>query len=393
VAVQERLNPRLSSALDFVRWVSAEAVLIHHVRSLVFPLKTTVPWSGRGVLTSAIYIMGALGHQAVMIFFVLSGFLVGGSLLKEAAGGTVAVGRYLIHRVSRLYVVLIPSLVLGWGLDQIGLHFLNRSGVYSHHYPQYLFALDFDVGQRLGLRTAAACLVNLQTIVAPPLGSNGPLWSLANEFWYYLLFPLLVLPLLSGVGKGRRLLCAALAVAVGALVYPTILLYGSIWLLGALARMSRRALIPWPWVSGLLTLAALLVGPRIATHFPNPPADFISDFVVGLFFTWFLISLLHSDRSAALPFARVHTTLAGFSFSLYLLHFPFILLACAWTEATWGKGLAMTPGGWFPAAFACLLIVAANLYAWGVSLLTERHTAAVRGWVSRRLMPTAGSGS
>ena len=30
----------------------------------------------------------------------------------------------------------------------------------------------------------------LQTIVGPTFGSNGPLWSLAYEWWYYVLFPL-----------------------------------------------------------------------------------------------------------------------------------------------------------------------------------------------------------
>jgi peptidoglycan/LPS O-acetylase OafA/YrhL len=33
-------------------------------------------------------------------------------------------------------------------------------------------------------------LAFLQTIAVPIFGTNGPMWSLANEFWYYLIFPL-----------------------------------------------------------------------------------------------------------------------------------------------------------------------------------------------------------
>ena len=49
-----------------------------------------------------------------------------------------------------------------------------------------------DVRQTIGLPTLLGNLAFLQDFFARPYGSNGPLWSLSYEFWFYLVFPLLV---------------------------------------------------------------------------------------------------------------------------------------------------------------------------------------------------------
>ena len=55
--------------------------------------------------------------------------------------------------------------------------------VLQHIYPSSAIAQALTAPVFLG--NAAF----LQRILVPELGTNGPLWSLANEFWYYLLFP------------------------------------------------------------------------------------------------------------------------------------------------------------------------------------------------------------
>ena len=55
-----------------------------------------------------------------------------------------------------------------------------------------------DVNLSVAPRSVTAFIGNmfgLQTILVPSFGGNFPLWSLANETWYYILFPLLVLVL------------------------------------------------------------------------------------------------------------------------------------------------------------------------------------------------------
>src|SRR5206468_11759198 len=106
---------------------------------------------------------------------------------------------YLLARLTRLYIVLLPALLLGGALDQTGMHLAGTDTVYSGHSGMH--ALNVDVRATSGPTTLLANGLFLQTIALPGMhgqqvpafGSNGPLWSLSNEFWYYMAFPLLVL--------------------------------------------------------------------------------------------------------------------------------------------------------------------------------------------------------
>jgi peptidoglycan/LPS O-acetylase OafA/YrhL len=73
-----------------------------------------------------------IGHEAVMVFFVLSGFLVGGSVLKLMSRDLWSWNNYLIKRLTRLWIVLIPALLLGLALDLGGSHiFSGTASIYS----------------------------------------------------------------------------------------------------------------------------------------------------------------------------------------------------------------------------------------------------------------------
>ena len=140
-----------------------------------------------GLATSLFYAWTGLGREAVMVFFVLSGFLVGGAVMR--AGPAFDWRTYAIARLSRLWVVLVPALLLTAALDTCvasswpsilsGSHYADWQSGPS---PQGLYAKDW--------LTALGNLLFLQTLVVPVFGTNTPLWSLANESWYYLWFPL-----------------------------------------------------------------------------------------------------------------------------------------------------------------------------------------------------------
>ncbi|MGH7271844.1 MAG: acyltransferase family protein [Polyangiaceae bacterium] len=382
----ERLTPRVSSTLNLARWVAAELVLVSHIRGLVLVTWSEVPASERNPLLWLLFAGTSLGHQAVVVFFVMSGFLVGGSVLSEVRADRFSMGRYLVNRISRLYVVLLPALALGWTLDRIGLRAFAESGIYSHKFPHELLSLNYDVGARLGAATWIANAVNLQTISAPTLGSNGPLWSLANEFWYYLLFPAALLPF---VAKRRwaRAAWAAVALAAAWLVYPNILAYALIWLLGVAVRLIPRIRFLPPWLTALAIFPAAAACARIQSTSRAPGAFFLADMALALLFLVVLLGSMHERRSDALPGAKTHERLAGFSYSLYLLHFPFVLLTTVWVQSTWGHALSQRPGT-APFLIMAALFVAANLYAWTVAQATERHTASVRRWLMMRAFPT-----
>jgi len=100
-----------SDRLDLVRGVAALVVLWGHVRGLLFLSghELVHPW----LATRALYFVTSLGYQAVMIFFVLSGFLISGSAIKACQEKRWSWRWYLTNRFTRLYVVLLPALVLG----------------------------------------------------------------------------------------------------------------------------------------------------------------------------------------------------------------------------------------------------------------------------------------
>src|ERR1700730_1719957 len=102
------LTPAASAHLDLIRASAAWAVLWGHVRALFFIDFQHLPyyswWLG------GIYFITGFGHQAVMVFFVLSGFLISASIMRKHSSGRWSTGEYALDRATRLYAVLIPGL-------------------------------------------------------------------------------------------------------------------------------------------------------------------------------------------------------------------------------------------------------------------------------------------
>jgi len=173
--------------LDALRGVAALGVFTSHWRDCFF--RDYSQLHVHNPLIAAAYFMSGIGHEWVIVFFVLSGYLVGGSVLRQTLQGRWSWSEYALHRLTRLYIVLIPALLLGGAIDLIGLRLFGTSDVYTAHHGMKLMleapASHLTVGTLLGN------YVFLQVILVPVFGSNGPLWSLGYEFWYYIAFPLL----------------------------------------------------------------------------------------------------------------------------------------------------------------------------------------------------------
>ena len=197
-----KISPAQSDFLNWSRWVAAWLVVAEHVRSLIFVDYGEL--HSPGVWAKGFYFLTGFGHEAVMVFFVISGYLVGGKVWSLCRGGRFAWRRYLADRLSRLYAVLFVALLLGAAMDWTGYLFFNKYGLYNQGYEGSIAVLGVAPIARIGWQDFLANTLFLQTIVGQPYGSNGPLWSLAYEWWYYILFPLVLAAVWPIVDYGWR---------------------------------------------------------------------------------------------------------------------------------------------------------------------------------------------
>ncbi len=362
-----------SALLDLVRAAAALLVCLSHWRSLLFVDYARVA-SHRGLL-APFYVFTGAGHQSVVIFFVLSGYLVGGSVLRLYQQQRWSWKLYFTHRLVRLWIVLAPALLAGLVLDRIGIATHAAPLLYTGQAGNSV--LSFDVASSLTPAAFAGNLVFLQTIVVHTFGSNGPLWSLANEFWYYMLFPLALLSI-RAKGWPHRTTYAVIFLLCALLVGRSILLLFPVWLMGVmLARLPRLQLSRPVLTIGVALYAATFFF-LAKTHLVTGVA---SDTLLGGATFLLLWALLGVQSAAGSPaWVRASRFTAGFSYSLYLVHLPLIVLITA---------LSVHDTRWQPTpahlASALAIFAVALLYAVGFAALTEFRTASVRGAVEARL--------
>src|SRR5262249_49191948 len=126
---RHRMKYSTSDLLDTARWIAAFAVVLSHARNFLLLDWTDV--THRSAVYGAFYFASGFGHIAVIVFFVLSGYLVGGKAFEALREARFSVRRYLVDRLSRLYPPLLLALVLTAACDFVGLAFFNAQGFYE----------------------------------------------------------------------------------------------------------------------------------------------------------------------------------------------------------------------------------------------------------------------
>lgn len=371
-----------SAHFDMLRAMAAFAVLVGHIRALFFVdapqlVNPTLPVRG-------LYYVTGFGHQAVIVFFTLSGFLVGGSALRAKYRGCWSSTDYLLRRATRLYVVLLPALVLTLCWDLAGTWFFgNRENLYSGHTNGAALVVG-PLAQTLTWSSFLANTFFLQTIVTPCFGTNSPLWSLANEFWYYILFPISLEVLARNCNVIKRAVAVALFWFLFSSFLPLAFWEGFvIWLMGAgSAALVERGHTPQKFARLRAGLVAFLAA--ITLHWTRTGNSPLEDVALGLILACLLWSLSCVIPETLPPQFRFYGALArvasSFSFSLYVVHFPVLVFVAT---------LTVQGARWQPSTRAVSMIVLATsgvlLYAYIFSRCTEKHTEALRLFLAERL--------
>ncbi len=182
--------------LDGLRGLAALYVMIGHSRWLLWEGFTEgyVKHPGEYHFFGKIlvYFLSAFtyGHEAVLFFFVLSGLVIHlkySIKLKSNGGYQFEFGPYFIKRVKRIYPPLIYAILITTILDLTG-KYLGYS-IYAHLTPNN--SINGLVFGSMDFKTLAGNLLLVQDAITPVWGSNGPLWSLKYEWWFYMLYPVL----------------------------------------------------------------------------------------------------------------------------------------------------------------------------------------------------------
>lgn len=158
VAMERQLTKPLIRALDAARSLSAIYVVIHHVAQ-------ARDWTtGPGIILR-------FGQEAVIIFFLLSGFVI---FVNERNRANSDFMGYLLRRVRRIYPALIVAILLSVCVAVSNGNFTES------------FSWDELFGTLLGLSDASALKPG---VIVNPFMGNEPLWSLSYEIAFYCVFP------------------------------------------------------------------------------------------------------------------------------------------------------------------------------------------------------------
>lgn len=373
------IDQRLSVKLDQCRWMAAMFVVAAHVRNLLFVDYPDL--HNKGLALKAFYFLTGFGHEAVIVFFVISGMLVGGAALREFREKRFSTRDFFIRRFSRIYIVLIPALLIGYGLDNAGLLYFNDSQLYTHS-EWYNFKDAFAPHMSWNVLFGNALM--LHEFVVPALGSNGPLWSLAYEWWYYCLF-CFAIGLAGGAGgRFAKVLHATLALVLFVILPAELLIWFLIWLLGVVIAIAPRHRIRMNRFVGLTLFFVALAFARVghANFSGGLGIDFTRDMTVALGFCALLMSLPREPASSGMAHAgHIHHTLAAFSYTTYVFHFPFMIFTAAVLNSVFGIPIFRQPSLWGMVYYFVMLGLI-FLYTYAMSRLTEAHTGKLRRFLT-----------
>ena len=371
--------------LHYLRFFSALIVCLGHTKEFLFVHMDETAH----VLEKVTRLFLGLGPSAVLVFFFLSGYLVGGNEIVNLVRKKLNFSNYIFNRLTRLWIVLLPALLATYALNaftcrnsRISLYCAADSALASHA------EVPPQVSQEISDLIFNAFF--LQPFKGTQWGGNGPLWSLSYEFWYYLVF-FSIISVVSyllrreiSFGLIPHLLILFVASRILDLDW---LILGIIWLSGALAAyflkldsvvtFTSKFQKPIALKFTLLTLTLILPALISLRLFPR-----ILSFPIAILLLTASLSFMQNENAIQSNKLLRKTIIRGseYSFSLYLTHFPLIALATSLFVPI--DRWRMSPFGIF---ILMLLTLVALLTAYAFAWLTEFNLTQVRIAVRSRV--------
>ena len=290
--------------LDLLRLLCSLIVLISHSQAFA------IPASREDIVPSH------LAHGCVVIFFVLSGYVIA----YTTSRGHRSLAQYTIARLTRLYSIYIPAIlvtiicaILAYYINPVIFDEYNR----GNNGVRYLMSIFF---------------LNEIWFYSSAPGINIPLWSLSYEFWYYVIFGAFFYRTKSIIGW-------IIPIIILLIAGPKILLMMVIWIMGWVAykvnppKISNKA--AWIAITCILSLAVVLM--LLLPHFPyrlgsHPlywAGSFVTDWIIGFVVAssiWLLPMNTAASAATTSIVSKRFREFANMTFPIYVLHYPILIL-------------------------------------------------------------------
>lgn len=305
-AAQTQATTGRVTQLDAIRGIAAVTVVCHHwwAISQFHP----PPWIFRPLIT---------GREAVILFFVLSGYVLS---LPLWTGRQLPYPDYIIRRIFRIYVPFVAALALSALCCRI---------FYGIHLPLTSF---YQTTWQTPLTTS---LFARELLMPPNSVLNGAIWSLRYEMEVSIIFPLLCALLVRTGRYSWLVLCILLRIADWSLVHgylgaPDIaainlarFFYFSIFfIIGATLARERTTLTrllshtPKPALWAFLLLALGLYCNTMFAYTSVPTSDFFTTLGSSA-----IIILVQDPRLELGLNSAIPQYLGRISYSMYLVHY------------------------------------------------------------------------
>lgn len=351
--------------LDALRFIAAFMVLLSHSRNTFFLAFGDLPAEQQNVVTMAFTMFCRMGHEAVVIFFVLSGFLVGGRGWERIKDGTMSVGSYAIDRFARITPPLLAAIIF-----------------------YYITSLVIP-GTPFSWMTAIGNLFSLQGICCKSLVS--PFWSLSYEVWFYVILGALAYALKATKDWKKLLGIILLVGAASVFVLGLKMHYLLIWFMGAVAYMVRPqkkskavligslmgfllSVVYWQFSKDTRSLEMAIEGTN------KPLLELIMSLMACLFIQQ--VILFEPKRWLAVKVEKWVGSMAKFSYTLYLSHRIVFLWIIAFV---WPKNICEFTGKGIMIFTAIVFITL--LCCWGLYFVSERYSPVIKKKLKARLLP------
>lgn len=324
-------KPNRIEILDSFRGIAAIVVVIHHV-FVIFPDSVATVKSFSNVLYHIWDTISNYNKEAVLFFFLLSGFSIALSSFRIDWSVKESINLYLYKRFKRI-------LPLFWFALAVTFFIGLLSGNLSHD--------SFSVNNLLGNIFLLQVSGYIPHAWFSPYGMNGPLWSISYEFFYYLLFIPWVLILyrykFSGVSLRLSVICSILisftAIAIQKFFFlPWIYFANSfaVWMIGVYLFYLFNANKKDHFLFGFLILVLVSVEIFDLNNESFSLSGFSSTlsqlkngfwisvvFYIGLAFSQNMDSI--KESTILTLFNKIWKPIGDGSYTIYLIHYPILL--------------------------------------------------------------------